>query len=194
MFYLVPLPVFFGIIVSGLIKSIGFLKKRNKIYASFLCFLVAFSLYVLSFEFKRGSVGLPNYKLPQAEYLIAKKIVKVAPEGPMLAPKPLCSIIPLLSSKFPQMRIRTDAVKLWMGNVKYGNQKKSTIRINASNFVAGKYPKENAFKKLIKHTDLESIVLLDEIWNKSNIQNFLNEKGFYPIDTFKKYKVVSKIN
>ena len=113
--------------------------------------------------FQRADVygfGLPGYKLPNEELADARRLIAVAPPGPMLAPELLAGTITMLDSRFPQLRVRDTTLPMLMA--KPGLREEAEARLRASEFVAGNKAELESFKATIEtYGPLISSVVLD---------------------------------
>ena len=176
MFYLYPFPLLLGI---SIMKLFDRLTIKWRLRGSILTLIVFGVFHILPFSssaFHSGlQFGWPGYKLPDKPYQIAKEVIRFAPQGTMLAPPHICGIIPLLSSAYPQIRLREDGERLWFGN------EQAELRIQASDFVeTGEQALFQSFKKLLEHPTLrvQSIVMHREVFNKIEVKNVLTNYGF----------------
>jgi hypothetical protein len=199
--YILPFPLMLGVaigLVSNKLQS-GFSKSVSLS----IFFLVLFSLVILHFPKYSTSVFhttttlkyFPNflYKLNPDIYNLAKKITLVAPPGPMLSPRTICGMIPLINSDYPQMRIRTRGVKHWLS--KNGLIDEAIMRISASEYISGNNDiLRPAFINLLKQygSTLSCIVLKKNVYDEENNNILMRGYGFNQYMLIGDYIVVWK--
>ena len=103
----------------------------------------------------------PRYQFgnwtPTDDYPPAKKIVRVAPEGVMLAPYPISGTIRMISSNYPRMEAREDIVSFYLGQ--QGRAADAKIRLQANDFLQGQMQDFQAFANLISdYPEIRSVV------------------------------------
>ncbi len=184
MFYILPFPLTIGIAVSCALTYFNkWVKGRRIIALTLACVTLLLALHI---PLKQASVlrpknrveiDWPRYKVPQSDLLLARKIIKIAPPGVMLAPKKLAGTITMLSGQYPQLVSRDSGIKAWLF---YRNQGEEVqLRVEASKFVSGGNSQLNSLKEIVTmHPDLRSIVMLGSIWEKPEVQEFLNKNQF----------------
>ena len=176
MFYLYPFPLLLGISIMELLDRLNpKWQLRGCISVSILlCIFHVLPSSPSAFHYG-VQFAIPHYKVPDRSYLIAHKAIAIAPRGTMLAPPEICGIIPMLSSAYPQIRIREDQERLWLGKAE------AELRIRASNFVGKGEPiLFPAFKILLEQwtSRLQSIVMKTEVFNKPEVKELLGHYGF----------------
>ena len=185
MFYILPFPLTFALSVSCILKHTDSFLKREKLIASVLLLMTfLLSLHkplnkasVFSHSNKGARINNPKRKIYKKPVFIAKKIVQVAPPGVMLAPRRVAGYVTMIDSQYPQLASRTEGIETWLT---YRNKaEEAQLRIEAAQFVAGDESLFNSFKKLVfLYKDLESIVIAKSIWEKAEVQDFLQQNGF----------------
>ncbi|MFA5251051.1 MAG: DUF6077 domain-containing protein [Phycisphaerae bacterium] len=141
--YLFPFPLTLGICGAATASWIGKkLPKLNLVFAgTVILLLLAAHLPASSpsiFKPRKAcsptAINVSDYKVTDLEY--ARKVLALAPPpGTMLAPEAVCHSLPMLTSKYPQMRVRTDGIILWMSQ--QGKKEQAIHRIAASDFLGG---------------------------------------------------------
>jgi hypothetical protein len=143
LFYLYPFPLTLGLCGAGAASWIGKkLPRLNLVFAGLvISLLLAAHLPASSpsiFEPRKAcpntTINVSDYKVTDLKY--ARKVLALAPPpGTMLAPETVCHSLPMLTSKYPQMRVRTDGIILWMSQ--QGKKEQADHRITASDFLGG---------------------------------------------------------
>lgn len=185
MFYILPFPLTFALSVSCILKYINPFIKGKKLIAFvllFMTFLLALhkplnKASVFSRSNRGARINNPRRKINKKPIFVARKIVRVAPPGVMLAPRKVAGYISIIDSHYPQLTSRTEGIETWLT---YRNKsEEARLRIEAAKFVAGDDSLFDSFKKLILiYEDLESIVIASSIWEKAEVQYFLQQNGF----------------
>lgn len=85
-------------------------------------------------RFGPGALLPPSWKLHPELVTAARAVTDLAPDGPMLAPFPLSSVIPLVSGTHPQLRLRTSGLKVW--TLAAGRQDMADRRILATSILS----------------------------------------------------------
>jgi hypothetical protein len=144
LFYLYPFPLTLGLCGAGAASWIGKkFPKLNFVFSGLIILLLLAAHLPASspsiFKPRKAcphtTINVSDYKVMDLEY--ARKVLTLAPpRGTMLAPETVCHSLPMLTSKYPQMRVRTDGIILWMGQQGKGEQARH--RITASDFLGGK--------------------------------------------------------
>ena len=123
------------------------------------------------------SFGLLRYRIAPGLEQTADRLIRASPPGPMLAPKNLSGVIPMLSADRPQMRLRNDGVRHWLEQ--RGAREDAERRIQASQFVAGTDPHQDAFRWLVEeYPSLESLVLHRSVELDGDTRALLRDLGF----------------
>ena len=197
LFYIYPFPMVVGISVIRIIERRQCITVRNQIVVAIMAPLILTGGHFLPFSssiFRYNTIISlsPNYKLP-AEYVsIARDIISKCPPGTMLAPPELSGIIPLLSSQHPQMRIRTEGVRLWMRSC--GKPALAGIRIGASEFAGGDFKQFADFKDLLDREGeiIQSLVMHEKLITDDQVAPLLEGYQFIHQGVAGSYRVFWK--
>ena len=184
LFYILPFPLVIGIGVSSVLdRWPAFVKGGRLVIVALAGFLF---LLMLHYPLRKASVfrpsnnvkvGWPGYKLDMNDLQAARKIVRIAPHGIMLAPADIAGIITMVDSRYPQMRARDHGIKTWL--TYRGRRAEAELRIEASDFVAGYNLQFDALKELILlYPDLRSMVIQSSVWGRGEVRNFLIKDGY----------------
>ena len=176
LFYIYPFPLLLGIAIMGLLRKIP-TEWHLKVTLTGIIFISIFHLVPGSSSALQQNVrfGMPRYKLDVRSYQLAKRVLESAPSGPMLALPEISRIIPMLSSRFPQVRIRESGEQLWFGATA------AALRIRATRFAnTGKMSDFSAFKNLVLKWNprLQSIVMRKQVFEESKVEAVLHDAGF----------------
>ena len=188
MFYLYPFPLIAGYIAASTSAQSG---KRENLRLSLALLVLAASVacYIFFFTLLPSYAAAPHYKVKPEDLELAREITEVAPAGPMLAPEPVAGMLSLLSSDYPQMRVRETAVQLWMQE--RGQGELAEMRLNASAFVSGENDQYVVdFRRLLETTVVKTIVLADEVAADPAVQQTLQEHGYTQSRVVTDYVVV----
>jgi hypothetical protein len=160
-FYLLPLLPSLGLAWSALFQRASRAARRWRwaLGGGVFGLLALALLFSPSSALRRVErVGILGYRIPSSLEDTAKQIIRATPPGPMLAPKRLSGVIPMLSADRPQMRLRDDGVRFWLEE--RGAAEDAERRIRASDFVGGAGSGEDALRALVEqYPDLRTLVL-----------------------------------
>lgn len=191
MFYIYPFPIIVGVISVNLFTKINHMFPRKHAFIIFVTSIIiaGFVLLSPSSVFYHNIIAWPTYKLPSQEFKQAIEIVKITPPGVMLAPEPLAGIIVMIDSKFPQIRVRSDAERTWIHSIDDAN-----LRIAASDYIGGSSTDFSSFQTIVNsQKDIHSIVIKNDVLNNNpEIISFLNSYKFINQRTFNEYTVLWK--
>ena len=181
LFYVYPLPLLLGLTGAKLYEYATRLSERVRLVAIsgviFILFIAHWVPFTTSVLFLRTEFGWPRYKMPATVERQAGKVIAIAPAGPMLAPMPHNGIITMLSANYPQMRVFTDAERVWFGE--RGLRSQIDDRICASDFVSGGKPScLSAFRRVLEYGNLRSVVITKTLTADPDIQGMLEKNGF----------------
>ncbi len=173
LFYLLPFPLVVGLAAAGFTQRLEALgsKWRNAIIRIVVILFLLAHLPVSSpsifrrrplsstrTRLRRTTLRKPRYKaagLSRAEEVLSLS----PPPGTMLSMFTVGRMLPMLTSKYPQICIRHHAILVWMPQ--RGTHAEAKHRIGARNFLGGKTKKEN-LDSLIwvirKHPQIRTIV------------------------------------
>ncbi|SEF38876.1 hypothetical protein SAMN05216403_10112 [Nitrosospira multiformis ATCC 25196] len=180
-FYVYPLPLLLGLTGAGLYEYVEKYSRTVRLAfisgTVFLLFIAHFVPFTTSVLYLRTEFGWPRYKLPARFEKAASDVIAVVPPGPMLAPLPVNGIITMLSGNYPQMRVFTDAERVWFRERGLGTE--IDQRICASEFVNGDEPDcLPAFQTLLEYENLRSVVIAKNTAADPRVQNALTRNGF----------------
>lgn len=138
LFYLLPFPLVVGF--STFFLQHCHPEKFSKLFymSSFILVMIGVSgnLFFPSLStLSHLRFGLGEYKLDKQSFIDAKQIVSESAPGPMLAPKQYSTVIPILTSKFPQVVVRGN--NLMSHAIAKGEVWEAEKRIKAQNYVSG---------------------------------------------------------
>jgi hypothetical protein len=181
LFYVYPMPLLLGLTGARLYEYTGRFSRPVRLAiisgAASALFIAHFVPFTTSVLYLRTEFGWPRYKMPARFEKSAAGVIAVAPPGPMLAPMPFNGIITMLSGDYPQMRVFTDAERVWFGE--RGLRSHIDQRICASEFVNGDKPEcLPAFQAVLGYGNLNSVVILERAALDPEVQHSLSENGF----------------
>jgi len=173
LFYLLPVPVFVGLAANQAYARCRSAAARLALAVTTAALLLAGFLWTpwnvtrVPAIWSAGESGRQRdllaalWKVPRADVEAARQVLAVAPPGVMLAPQNLGNMIPILDSRYPQLRLRDDPVLSWFGlrhERAYGVQ-----RIQASELVGGAAQYQESFAAVLRREcgAMQSIVMLD---------------------------------
>lgn len=200
-FYLLPFPLVIGLSAAGLELSLE--KKSQKlrylIVGGLIVALLAAHLPKSSSSvFRRRlpnpsfspfwdcskvtKLGLPGYKVDPIHLDQARKVMAMSPPaGAMLAIPSVSITLPMLTSIYPQISTRRDAVLMWMEEC--GRKDEGIHRLRASGFLEGQMEK-NGIESLVltiqQNPQIRSIVATRRVAESDNKYLFglLKKLGF----------------
>lgn len=181
LFYIYPMPLLLGLTGAKLYEYTGRFSTPARLAiisgTASILFIAHFVPFTTSVLYLRTEFGWPRYKMPTTFEKSAIGVIAIAPPGPMLAPMPLNGIITMLSANYPQMRVFTDAERVWFAE--RGLRSEIDQRICASEFVNGDKPDcLPAFQALLAYDNLRSVVIAKTVALDPHIQSILNVNGF----------------
>jgi len=134
-----------------------------------------------------GEIGWPAYKLVEEAVDVGRAVIANAPPGVMLAPREISGTTPMLRGGYPQLRIRDDTLIEWLtGRDRAGD---ADLRIQASEFTAGRLEYLPAFDHIVTSTDaLETIVLRNDVYPE--VETLLASQGFVHKAAARSYWIV----
>jgi hypothetical protein len=179
-FYLLPLLPSLGLAWSAFFEWLSGRERHARwVLGGGVLALALLGVLVLPSSALRRveSVGLLRHRIPPGLEDTANRLIRVSPPGPMLAPKSLSGVIPMLSADRPQMRLRKDGVRYWLGQRGAGED--AERRIRASQFVAGTDPHQEAFRWVVEqYPELEALVLHRSVELGDDTRRLLRDLGF----------------
>lgn len=188
LFYLFPFPLTLGLFGAGIASWID--KKRpklNLVFASLVILLLLAahlpasspSIFKPRKTFSNTVINISDYKVMDLKY--AHKVLTLAPPpGTMLAPEAICHSLPMLTSKYPQIRVRTDGIILWMSQ--QGKKEQALHCIAASDFLGGKITDRSPnslIAVLDNYPQIRSVVAFRRLAEQNPILfQLMNKHGF----------------
>lgn len=118
-------------------------------------------------------IALGSYKLCPSDVAAARKIIEMVSPGVMLAPQSIGGTVSLLSGDYPQIAVREDAERLWLGS-------DAERRISAVGFVSGDLTRRDDFAWVIhRFPAIVSVVLSkDSIGSSKETNQLLMSLGY----------------
>lgn len=170
LFYVFPFIVTIGLAGAStwqVLSRFGIAFQRGCAGVVIAALVAAHLLFPGISVFRRADVygfGFPGYKLPNQELADARRLIAVAPPGPMLAPELLAGTITMLDSRFPQLRVRDTTLPMLMA--KPGLREEAEARLRASEFVAGNKAELESFKATLETygPSISSVVLDSSVY------------------------------
>lgn len=195
LFYVYPFPLVIGISTVHIARQLRKRSAEVQIFAAALTFAILIGGHFLPssssvFQYRTDFPAPPEYKLPSQRVQVAQEIISRAPEGTMLAPPGLSGMIPMFSSRHPQVRIRENGALLWFGQC--GVPEVARLRIEASEFVGGDSVRLPQFREFLNREGerIRSIVMLDEIIGFENVKEVLEAHRFVLQETVGDYVIL----
>lgn len=182
LFYLTPFVLSIGLFYSRLFERLEALPRGARgAAAGALLAALALLAAVAPFSSLRGAygIGLPEIKLPHALRAEASAVISAVPPGPMLAPTELCGVIPMLHAGYPQVRIRQEGVRQWLGE--RGKPEEAMLRLRASEFARGNTGEFEAFAAVLDlYPQIRSVLLrrTPELDGSREAHELLRDRGF----------------
>jgi hypothetical protein len=202
LFYLLPVGMFLGLAANEIHVRCKSRQSRAALWCMTAVLLLAAYL-ATPFNITRipaawsadpGGKAPPDalanlWKVPRPDLAAARELLAVTPPGVMLAPAGVGSLIPLLDSHYPQMRLRDDAELWWFTlrhEASYGEQ-----RIQASQFLGGGAAPFAAFAAVLQREcgALRSIVAVSPISEDLRVKVAVNACGLSERRKFGGYTV-----
>ena len=173
--YLYPFPLIVGVSFAALyaITDTRLKYRPLVLFASALMVLSTFILPTSIFHSDRYAwMKWYDYK----ELVVARELVKVAPEGVMLAPFPISGAVTMLDPDYPQMLSRFDVIEPFLDL--QGLQQESQMRIAADSFLQDNNDSLASFLELLRlYPEIRSIVMRNEVYVKYGAA--INELDFH---------------
>ena len=182
LFFILPFPFILGLAVSVVFDRARMRSTRQAVLVVITLPLVAAGILVAvpaSSAFQRTTLrsGLYNYKIYDWLLPVSRSIIETNPPGIMLAPPDLSGAMSMLSSKFTQLRIREDAVRLWLGG--QGRGEEAEKRIAASDFLDDASANFDALKEIVgKYGEIDFVLAKSAVSAKPQVNDFLRASGF----------------
>lgn len=175
--FVFPFPLVLAISVLELLKKFNKTEKQLSIAMGLAALLVVAHFVIPTTVYKTDSIfGIPDIKLPQEETAIAREIVSRVSPGPMLAPPPISSLIPLITSKSPQIRSRALVEDIWWEHINEAAEGK--LRLEAFRYLAGQNDKFASFKEVVIYNKITSIVAHESLEDDTAFLKFLEDSGY----------------
>jgi hypothetical protein len=197
MFYIYPFPLTIGIVASALYARLGRVSGTGRhVVLVLACVLLIGANAMLPqasiLDGPQVELGFSRYKLPAKLVQSAQEVVAVAPRGPMLAPSLLGGTVVLLDPECPQVRIKKDALRVWL--YARGQIQDAEARIKASDFLDGR--PNGDFTALIEvlreHPEIRSIVVRRPVYSAEDVKALLLHRGFTSSKAIEGYVVAWK--
>jgi hypothetical protein len=186
--YLYPFPLVVGVSFAALyaITETRLKYRPLVLFASALMVLSTFVLPTSIFRSDRYAwMKWYDYK----EQVVARELVKVAPEGVMLAPFPISGAVTMLDSDYPQMLSRFDVIEPFLDL--QGLQQESQLRIVADSFLQNNNDSLASFLELLRlYPEIRSIVMRNEVYVKYGAA--INELDFHNTQQLGGWRVLWK--
>lgn len=182
LFFILPFPLVLGLGAALLVRrGQAHSRARAGAIAAGLCLVPALMLAALPassvFQKPNLRVGWYGYKIHGWLMPAAQAVIADSPPGVMLAPSDVGGAMAMLSSKFSQVRIREDAVRLWLGQ--QNRAPEAETRIAASEFVDDKGVDFESFQKIITQYRAVNLVLArSSVSARAEVAGFLRSAGF----------------
>jgi len=192
--YLLPFPLLPGLIAASLAeKRLTSDRSVFSIIATVVAITVMFNLVPNRISvFGKVDFGLRNKLERQAESDV-REILAVAPDGPMLAPVRYSSIIPLFTSRLPQVAVRVFELQLFAAM--HGRDDVAAGRLKAVRFVSGDNSIQNLkFFSEVIGKEINTVVLDIKTAGLHEATEVLIANGFKPLLTGKSFVLYAKIS
>jgi Family of unknown function (DUF6077) len=164
LFYLLPMGAFVAAAATVVLDRFALRRSRQLALASALILgLLALQVAIPATSvLQQAHLGAPKYKLPPETLAEARALIDAAPSGPMLAPAELAGIVPMLSSRFPQVLRRGEAEFLWLDAGRFGAA--TARRLTATTFAGRGGNGLRAYEQVIGELQPVSLVLTPQAW------------------------------
>jgi hypothetical protein len=181
LFYVFPFPLLAGICVAaGFSRMKPFPTSVRAVTAIVICVALMVAHFPLSSTsiFRTGTqISSPGLKLHKKILADARDIVEAACPGPMLAPKQIAGVIPLLNSSLPQLVPRDSGLL----NLIFATNDLIPLgqtRVRACYYVSAKNEDLDSLREVIQQEDLSSIVLQMNVHRKEDALELLLSADF----------------
>ena len=182
LFYLLPFPLIIIIAIAVFYDHCPF-SRFSVSWITMISILswAAFWGPTSIFRLENGTTfEWAKYKIDIQSYLVANEVMSISPQGPMLAPLEISSAILLLSSKFPQVVMRDDYMRLVIESS--GNADEYEMRNSSVSYLYKGSKKDAdrfAFERLINSEYRpKSVILLNDSANSSGAAHLLSAAGY----------------
>ena len=195
LFFIFPFPLTIGIVAAILVERASRTHKIFQIAGSFVVALILISPHFVSNSssvLNTTEIRIPPtfHKLPIESFGFVNQIVSTIPDGSMLTPRELSGIIPMVSSKHPQVVIKSKEVTLWLGEC--GKDDLAELRLASAAFVGGDIDSLSYFQEYleVEGKTLTSIVLARRVLTPTSVKGdllkymFVNSKQIGPYNVF----------
>lgn len=160
------------ILVAGLAPSLMLRRfRRASIAIAAVVLALGSAQYVSQFR-PRGTFGRPIYKMNRWWLSAARAIVRVAPEGAMLAPPAVQGLVPMLASGRPQISARADATAFWL------SAEDQKLRPAAARFAGGEDAREPKFMRVLRSGIADVVVVSIGRRSRAYLTKLLAEAGY----------------
>ncbi|MFC1572605.1 DUF6077 domain-containing protein [Candidatus Eisenbacteria bacterium] len=164
LFYLLPFPLVVGLVGAGLavrLQRDGRGRLRVLTTAIGALLVLAHLPSASPSIFRHGTrLGIPGYEVNDLG--LARQVLDLAPpSGAMLACPAISHSLPMVTAKYPQMRVRTDGVVAWLS--RRGRKDEAIRRLLASDFLGGEGSREGlqSLGWVIEHCPQVRSVVMD---------------------------------
>jgi hypothetical protein len=182
LFYIFPFPLMAGICAAaGLSRLQNWPANLRLAAAGGICMiLMAGHLPSSSTSiFRNGTeISLPRSKIPREMLADARDVIRVACPGPMLAPPGISGIVPLLTSRHPQLV--ENGLLVQYKFYELGDPSRADRRIMASRLVGGQpgeYPLDTV-KNILIEENVSSIVIARRVADVRQVRTLLLSAGY----------------
>jgi hypothetical protein len=158
--YLFPFPLVVGVVVSVLAERR--LRAYKMIWSVVCAISVGLALIVPTSIFRSDRFAwVAWYDLK--EYALARELVRVAPEGLMLAPFPVSGAVATLDANYPQMLTRVDTLQVFLAL--QGQPADGALRSAVDGFLQDNNDSLAAFLQLLaNYPEIRSIVMRNAVY------------------------------
>src|SRR3972149_9782436 len=190
--YLLPFPLLPGLVVVSVFeKTPAFDRFLFPLFSAIIAFAVLFNFVPNKISvFGKVDFGL-RYKLDQQIESDVREMLAVALDGPMLSPVIYSSVIPLFTSRLPQVAVRI--VELEFFAAVNGQQAAAKKRVEAVRFVSGDNSSQN-FQSLAEVTreNISTVVLEKYVAGLPETIEVMKMNGFRLMLTGRSFVLYSK--
>jgi hypothetical protein len=196
LFYLLPFPLVVGLTTLFLERTLASKPKTLYIWFAVLIMVGACGniLFPHVSTFARLPFAIGQYKFNPTSESEAKEIIDLSVPGPMLAPTAYSTIIPIYTSKFPQVVVRE--FNLMAHAVAKGELAEAQRRVNAQRYVSGSIKKGVEDVAYFIDRGLVTVVMNPGVmqlpeWAK--LASILEETGFRSVAANNRFSVYTRL-
>jgi hypothetical protein len=206
MFFLTAPILLIGLVASGVSRLLRYRLPRWRSFittTALLCYMAVLADAPSSVFLQRQvltdkrlrTYGIEQalWKLPMIEYQVARRVLAVAPPGPMLAPENIAGAMVLTSTAYPQLAIRAEAELYWGYLEK--NLKQMTARVETAAFFDGKFEDKLYIPETelrTEHTRIRTIVLRSTVYDRPDVRALVDSYGFAMVGSSGPYVILVK--